>query len=595
MIRNRPKRTIKLALVHKHARRVNVHQDDSLLLQIRGMIDEIKKKKSQITIDEIGKATNGVTPQCILIEGAPGIGKSTFAWNLCRRWGKGELLAGFDLVILVQLRNTSMRKAKCLSDIFAFGSSKSREELCSVIEEDGGKDVMILFEGYDELSELQRSESSIFQQILRKELLPQSTILVTSRPISTNSLPPQFSEHIDQHVEIVGFTAKDIQEYVSSACEDQMPELVKDLQLYMKEHPFVASTMYNPLHCSIVTELYLYHWEINDKTFAPNSLTELYYCLLRFILMREHGVKMGKLEDLPKNLFEQLMKLTELAAKGIEERQYVFDNVPCDGLGLMQSIEEQYPFMSTSYSFNHLTLQEFLSSVFWSQLPPNELMNLLTRQDLFPLPQYLANKKHTTITDKELHWPVLLFLAGSTKFAAVISNLVKVGKEVAPRLCQLLFEAQSPPLVSEVFCKREFSISYHEMNSQLEWFVVGYCIAHSHSTASWSIKYNSAVKPNHTVACLQMLSKGLHYSSAFESTQLTSLEFVTKYDTFDSLDCLPILNPQGIRRLSLRLTDQSYFPSEGVLHHLHQYCTGMTSLLLGRSELLDTIIIIRLF
>ena len=48
--------------------------------------------------------------------------------------------------------------------------------------------MLLLFDGYDELSEGQRSKLSVFQKVLSKQLLHQATVVVTSRPFATKSL-----------------------------------------------------------------------------------------------------------------------------------------------------------------------------------------------------------------------------------------------------------------------------------------------------------------------------------------------------------------------------------------------------------------------
>ena len=70
---------------------------------IHGNIDDIKKSKRATDISQIAQLPDRSQPKCILVEGAPGIGKSAFAWKLCRKWGKGKLLQQYQLVVLLRL------------------------------------------------------------------------------------------------------------------------------------------------------------------------------------------------------------------------------------------------------------------------------------------------------------------------------------------------------------------------------------------------------------------------------------------------------------------------------------------------------------
>ena len=72
---------------------------------IHGNIDDIKKSKRATDLGQIAQLPDGSQPKCILVEGAPGVGKSTFAWKLCCKWGKGKLLQQYQLVVLLKLRD----------------------------------------------------------------------------------------------------------------------------------------------------------------------------------------------------------------------------------------------------------------------------------------------------------------------------------------------------------------------------------------------------------------------------------------------------------------------------------------------------------
>ena len=63
---------------------------------------------------------DGTQVRCTLIEGAPGIGKSTLAWQLCHKWEELDSVRQYKLVVLVKLREA--REAKCLKEDFLYTS-----------------------------------------------------------------------------------------------------------------------------------------------------------------------------------------------------------------------------------------------------------------------------------------------------------------------------------------------------------------------------------------------------------------------------------------------------------------------------------------
>lgn len=104
---------IKLALVKKE--KISPGQADQFTrLTLQGYIDQILKIKQPIEMDDILKQEEGEV-RLVLVEGAPGIGKSTFAWELCRQWHTLKSLKHFSLIVLLRLREESMQRAKSVS------------------------------------------------------------------------------------------------------------------------------------------------------------------------------------------------------------------------------------------------------------------------------------------------------------------------------------------------------------------------------------------------------------------------------------------------------------------------------------------------
>ena len=218
---------------------------------------------------------------------------------------------------MLQLRDRRIRQAQTLNDLFYHPKPEVRQAVVSQIEEKQGSGVLLIFEGYDELSPDHLSEDSIFVQLLKRKVIPAAAIMVTSRPLATSRLPEEFKQSADlQHVEVVGFKKEDINEYITAACRGKV-KILKAFQSYLSCHPFVSSAMYNPLHCALISQLYIMHWEKGKKEFAPRTLTELYESLTMSFIHRYFSVIIQStvsqsltfehLCELPTEVYQQLI------------------------------------------------------------------------------------------------------------------------------------------------------------------------------------------------------------------------------------------------------------------------------------------------
>ena len=143
-------------------------------------------------MEDIGRSEDQSVAQHILVEGSPGIGKTMFSWELCRQWAKGKMLQNRDIVLMLQLRRKCVREAKSLSDLFHHDDDSIEQEVLHHIKSVEGKGVFLVLEGYDELTEDRRTEGSILNQLLIGDCLSKATIMVTSRPLASDSLCPEF-------------------------------------------------------------------------------------------------------------------------------------------------------------------------------------------------------------------------------------------------------------------------------------------------------------------------------------------------------------------------------------------------------------------
>ena len=124
---------------------------------------------------------------------------------------------------------------------------------------------------------------------------------------------------------------------------------------------------------------------------------------------------------MPSEVQEQVWKLSQLAAEGLENRLFIIDSIPCDHMGLMQSAEEELVIgSSVSYCFLHLTLQEYLAALHWSRMGSEDMvLDCLVQTTLFPLDTLVRDG-----TTAGHHWPALYFLSGLTKLSSVPLELL---------------------------------------------------------------------------------------------------------------------------------------------------------------------------
>ena len=67
-----------------------------------------------------------------MIEGSPGIGKSTLAWELCRKWEEYAGMEAYSLVILLRLRE---KRVQNISDVASLLYAYQRSDRMSLVDE----------------------------------------------------------------------------------------------------------------------------------------------------------------------------------------------------------------------------------------------------------------------------------------------------------------------------------------------------------------------------------------------------------------------------------------------------------------------------
>ena len=237
---------------------------------------------------QVGALGDGERAKCVIVEGIPGIGKSTFSWHLGVCWTQKAILHDYHLVVLLRLRDERVQHAKCVSDLFYHYDQTTREAVVQWITSCEGDGLMMVLDGYDELSpDLQTS--SIFADIIRGVVLPKMTVLVSSRPSANENLHQLCQDQKCQYIEVIGFGKEEIQEYVDAALEHNK-ELRDELMSYLEHHPHIHGLMYCPLNCAIIVQIF--RDQMKSRSQPPQTLTEVYQVLIKTVLKRHEQKSM---------------------------------------------------------------------------------------------------------------------------------------------------------------------------------------------------------------------------------------------------------------------------------------------------------------
>jgi len=355
-------------------------------VQQRGSDHQKANDKKPVKLEEI-LIKDQADRKVIVVEGAPGIGKSTFALNACQRWANHTLFERYDYVILLELRDPALQSAKCLADILPCRTidgntrdSEMAQTAARKIVTVDGETTLFIIDGWDVFPP-ESQNNSLIQRILfnpRSLSVNMSTIMITSRPSSSADLHRIASSRI----EISGFRLLEVIEYFTIALRDNAK--VDRLLNQLVQLPSLFGSCYTPLNAAIIVHVFLC---LGEK--LPRTLHETFCALVLNCIKHEvskvtpnRKLKASLLSELPPDLKEVLNQIALLAWKASQKRKETLTEkdleelgitCPFPTLGLLQSVESFTLFEKTHfYNFMHSSVQQFLSAFHISQLPPAE-------------------------------------------------------------------------------------------------------------------------------------------------------------------------------------------------------------------------------
>ena len=328
----------------------------------------------------------------ILIEGAPGIGKTVLTKEIAYCWAKDKILSDMKLFLLF-IRDPDLHHVNSIKELVNYLnndclSDSEAEVAIDELRKTNGSGIIFVIDGYDECPRDSKLKSFV-DKLVQKKRLPKCMVVITSRP--TASLP--LRQLVDQRIEILGLAEKEQKQYISESLKGS-PEMEGKLQEYLKQQPIINSLIYIPLHLAIL--LYLF-----KQGSLPETLTEMNEYFIIHTIYRELAkheqpfvLQVRELSHLPPHVVSTICRLSKLAFEGLQKNQLVFTfgevaevcpevgvtPVAINGFGLLQAVHHychKGAGKTASLNFLHFTMQEYLAALHVTKLPCDQQSSLI--------------------------------------------------------------------------------------------------------------------------------------------------------------------------------------------------------------------------
>ena len=347
---------------------------------------------NEVNVFDIFTALDKGEDVMTLVEGSPGIGKTTFCLKLAYDWAHGKIpvecsFPTFELMLLLKCRDIREDIMETISEQLLPDDmeEKTKERLFNFIKDIHHQEkTLIILDGLDELP---KDSERYVDKLLQRRILSFCYVLATSRQERGIDVRKKYG--FDILLEIKGFTESDSFDYIRKHFNNVGPlhsskgeSLIKEI----KENTLLHALRNNPLNLFLLCVIYE-DYEGN----LPSSRSELYQVIVQCLLRRycaKHNLEAPQDNNgLEKQFENSILALGELAWMCLLSDRYCFreselavlekryKGLVSRHIGLVYKEESLRRLMPQhEYYFLHKTFQEYLAAAFIAhKLQENEL------------------------------------------------------------------------------------------------------------------------------------------------------------------------------------------------------------------------------
>ena len=308
-------------------------------------------------------------PRTVLIEGDPGMGKSTYCQKLAYDWAtkQKELDPSFpdiDVLLLLKCHEVKSSIWKAIDDqiLPAEIDDQAKECFFKFVRENQSKVLLVL----DGLDEMDSTEMKRIYDLVEGKELSGCHVILTSR----HEVGRKLRRYCDTLWEIVGFTEEDANSFIRTYFKSiNREDLLENLLEKIRYSDELRNLCKNPLNATLLCVL----CEDLEGVF-PTSRTELYTEIVLCVLRRyekKEGLS-SKTEDLMSIYRDDLVLLGRVALHSLRKGELYFEEHESGSTSIALS---KFGFLSLQasgckrkalvrYAFLHKSFQEFFSGFY---------------------------------------------------------------------------------------------------------------------------------------------------------------------------------------------------------------------------------------
>ncbi|KAL9956015.1 hypothetical protein ACROYT_G037432 [Oculina patagonica] len=305
---------------------------------IRPIVSEVRRPKSTVRNTSVQKKSENCDELSnILITGRPGMGKTTFAQTIVRKWAKGDsLLSGLTKIVLWLDFNVlgDTTRTVSLEELVCNQLPDLPDEVLDFVKSNPNSILIVVDNVCESHSECEEADfgnsfeekmplSALLKKVVTGKLLTGATVLTLSRSTHNNSFD---LSGFRSRTDIVGFSPQEIKEYVKKYFANDVYEEDELVTLMLVESltDNTLSICCVPLHCFYLCSFM--KWCQNSHSASglsvqeniPETITELYAGIVQMISQPSPSTLANSMEtqSLPLHSSQENSTDTSSSSKG---------------------------------------------------------------------------------------------------------------------------------------------------------------------------------------------------------------------------------------------------------------------------------------